>query len=215
MRVHRHVLVAMLATVSAATVAAAQEREPIGPFAADVRAALPRFKDDAQVAAGLAVDQGNLPTRGLGLAGGIHWYPLRMGKVTLGLGGEIIVSRGSKTLEPEVEGGVEGPTVKTRFSAFSPQLSLNFGSRRGWSYLSGGLGWAGLTSEREDAPFVDDAGRTKTINYGGGARWFAREHLAFALDLRFYRIDAQEAAVERPAYPGMTLMVFSAGVAFK
>ena len=39
-------------------------------------------------------------------------------------------------------GGRRGPTVNARFSALSPQVSLNFGTRDGWSYLSGGIGWA-------------------------------------------------------------------------
>ena len=58
-------------------------------------------------------------------------------------------------------------------------------------------------------------GRTRAINYGGGARWFAKEHIAFTFDLRFYRIDAQEADHGRPAYGGRRLMVFSAGISVK
>ena len=97
----------------------------------------------------------------------------------------------------------------------SPQLSLNFGSRNGWSYLSGGIGFVSFTTEREDDPVADADGRTRSLNYGGGARWFAKEHLAFCFDLRFYRIDPQDATVGRPAYGGRRLMVFSAGVSFK
>ena len=29
----------------------------------------------------------------------------------------------------------------------------------------------------------------KTINYGGGARWFTKTHLAFSFDVRFYAIN--------------------------
>jgi hypothetical protein len=189
-------------------------REPPGPFAADVRVAIPRFKADGTIAAGLGVSTDNLPTRGLGLAGGVNVYPLRR-KVTLGLGVEVLMSRGSKTLEPTEEGGPSGPTVDTRFSVLSPQLSLNFGSSRGWSYISGGLGWGRFTAEREDLPAGDAPGRPRVLNYGGGARWFAKDHLAFTLDLRFYTIDAQEPTIDRPAYPKMRMMVFSAGVGFK
>jgi hypothetical protein len=105
--------------------------------------------------------------------------------------------------------------VKTSFSVLSPQVSLNFGGQNGWSYLSGGLGLASFTTEREDAPVADADGRTRALNYGGGARWFAKEHLAFCFDLRFYKIDAQDAAAGRPAYGGRRMMVFSAGVSFK
>jgi hypothetical protein len=209
------VLFACLALLAPAAPARAQApREPPGPFAADFRVALPGYSDDSTIASALGVTADNLPGRGLGLAGGANWYPLRR-KVTFGIGVEVLVSRGSQTLEPEEEGGIPGPTVNTRFSVFSPQASINFGSNRGWSYLSGGLGWGRFTSEREDDPVGDADGRPRVLNYGGGARWFAKDHLAFALDLRFYTVAAQEATATRPPYPKMRMMVFSAGVGFK
>ena len=195
-----------------------QVREPPGPVAVDARVARPRFKENVSVASALGVDSATLPGRGLGLVFGAHWYPLRARAVTLGLGGEVLVSRGSRA--PDVDDEAEpppaaGPDVSTRFSSVSPQLSLNFGSNRGWSYLTGGLGWGAFRTERADMPVTPAESRPRVVNYGGGARWFAKEHVAFALDLRFYAIAAQEAAQGRPAYPSQTLMVFSAGVAFK
>jgi hypothetical protein len=211
------VFVVALAMTTLAPGAAAQEpeKEPIGRFAVDARVALPRFPEDAATVTALAVTKENMPTRGLGLAAGVHFYPARMGRVALGIGGEWLISRGSKTLDPVEEGGVSGPTVTTRFSALSPQVSLNFGGRDGWSYVSGGIGWVTFTTEREEAPVADAPGRTRAINYGGGARWFAKEHLAFTFDLRFYRIDPQDAVTGRPAYGGRRLMVFSAGISVK
>jgi hypothetical protein len=97
----------------------------------------------------------------------------------------------------------------------SPQISLNFGGRDGWSYVSGGIGLASFTTEREDAPVADADGRTRSLNYGGGARWFAKEHLAFCFDLRFYKINPQDATTGRPAYGGRRMMVFSAGISLK
>lgn len=194
----------------------AQTAEPIGPFAADVRVVMPRFKEDTGVATALGVASTNLPSHGLGIAGGAHWYPVRMGRlITLGIGGEILISRGSNTLEPETEGGAESPTVNTRFSTASAQVSLNFGKRQGWSYLTGGIGWAGFRTELEASPVADSDSRPRVFNYGGGARWFAKEHLAVCLDLRFYAVSAQAAAVGRPAYPSMTLMVISGGISLK
>ena len=212
------VLVMVLAVTGRASVAAAQgaETEPIGRFAVDVRVALPRFPEDAATATALNVTTDNLPSRGLGVAAGVTFYPARLGKVALGVGGEwLIFSRGSKTLDPETEGGASGPTVTTRFSVLSPQVSLNFGGRDGWSYLSGGIGWATFTTELEASPVADADGGTRAINYGGGARWFAKAHLAFTFDLRFYRVDPQDAAPGRPAYDGRRMMVFSAGVSLK
>ena len=41
----------------------------------------------------------NLPTRTLGFGVGVHVYPLRSRRVTLGLGGNMVMTRGSKSLE--------------------------------------------------------------------------------------------------------------------
>jgi hypothetical protein len=209
-------LAVTMATVAPGAFAQEPEKEPIGRFALDARVALPRFPDDAAIATALGVTTEHLPSRGLGVAAGVTFYPARLGKVALGVGAEwLIFSRGSKTLDPETEGAASGPTVTTRFSVLSPQVSLNFGGRNGWSYLSGGIGLASFTTELDAAPVADAAERTRAFNYGGGARWFAKEHLAFTFDLRFYRINPQEAAVGRPAYGERRMMVFSAGVSLK
>lgn len=208
-------LVTFLLVMSPRTAGAqVRPREPIGPFAADARVAWPRFGEDASVAAAIGVSSDNLPSGGLGLAGGVHFYPLRGQRVTLGLGGELLISRGRNAPDTE-DTASAAPSVVTRFTALSPQISLNFGSGRGWSYLSGGIGLAGFTIEREEAPVGDAPGRVRALNYGGGARWFARRHVALALDLRFYRIGVQEAAPRRPAYGARRMLVLSAGVSFK
>jgi hypothetical protein len=187
--------------------------EPIGPFVIDVRGGLARFKQDATAAAALAVEASDLPTRGLGVVLGGHVYPLRTRSFALGLGGEILLrARGSHAIAPATETGPDGSTVVTRMTALSPQVSLNFGKRTGWSYLSGGIGRASFTTELEDSPVGDPESRPMTINYGGGARWFAKKHLAFSLDLRFYAIRPQEATTARPAFPRKTVMMFSAGI---
>jgi hypothetical protein len=206
-----------MAIFAPAASAQAPDPEPIGRFAVDVRGALPKYPEDPETATALGVTIDNLPGRGLGLAAGVSVYPARLGKhVALGVGAEwLIFSRGRKTLDPTTEGGPSGPTVTTRFSVLSPQVSLNFGGRDGWSYVSGGIGWASFTTERDDAPVAEADGSTGSINYGGGARWFAQEHLAFAFDLRFYRIDPQDAAPGRPAYGGRRMMVFSVGISVK
>ena len=196
---------------------AAQPPEPIGPFVVDARGVFVRFKDDPVLSETLGVASAEMPGSGLGLNAGIHFYPVR-GRVALGLGAEILFAGGSKTNEPDDEEPpptVVAPTVSTRLRTFSPQVSLNFGTGRGWSYLTGGLGWASYTTERDDDPVAPGESTPRVFNYGGGARWFAKPHLAFAVDLRFYNIGAQEAVTGRPAYPTMTLMVVSAGVSFK
>lgn len=190
--------------------------EPIGPYVIDARGVWARFKQDPNIAAPLAVPASELPTRGYGLAVGAHVYPVRTRNFALGLGADLLLrARASRTIEPATEGGPEGPTVLTRMTAFSPQVSLNFGKRDGWSYISGGYGKASFTAELEDLPVGDADGSPSALNYGGGARWFAKKHLAFTFDVRFYSIRAQEATVTRPAYPAMRLMVLSVGVSFR
>ena len=104
--------------------------------------------------------------------------------VSLGVGGELLLMRARNTIEPEEETVPgwptlsTGPTLTNRWSHMSPQVSLNFGSGDGLSYLTGGLGWSKLTMERDDEP-QDPGGRVRTLNYGGGAKWFAKKHLAF------------------------------------
>ena len=204
----------MASVLLAPASARAQVHEPFPIFAADVRATFPKFKEDEAIAASLGVAAANLPTWGLGVAGGAHVYPFSLGRVKVGFGGEVLVARASETAQPTTEDGEEGPTVQTRMTSIAPQISLNFGRGEGWSYVSGGLGWVKFTAERTDAP-IEDGDQVQAINYGGGARWFAKQHLAFTFDLRFYSINAQEASAARPAYPKMRLMVLSAGISFK
>jgi hypothetical protein len=105
--------------------------------------------------------------------------------------------------------------VNTRFSTLAPQISFNFGSRNGYSYISGGIGRANFTAERNDKPVPDPESGSKTINYGGGARWFVRKHLAVSMDVRFYAVNPQLTTATRPGYPRMTLLAMSAGVAIR
>ena len=192
--------------------AAAQPWEPLAPIVVDARGSFVRFKGEAAVAGALGVQPDNLPTRGLGIGAGAHWYPLRGQRVALGVGAELLVARDTRTAEQTTTSTAPRPTVTTRLSAFSPQLSLNFGHRDGWSYVSGGIGSAGLTSEREDEPLAGSGERTRAIHYGGGARWFTGPHVAFSVDLRFYTVSAQPATNLRPGYPRSKIMVISAGI---
>ena len=54
-----------------------------------------------------------------------------------------------------------------------------------------------------------------TINYGGGARWFMKRHLAFSFDVRFYAIDPTTPLPNRPSGPRTTLLSFGAGMSLK
>ena len=104
--------------------------------------------------------RGQLPhcaARALGFVVGAHFYPARLGPITLGLGGEMMVAQRNRTLPPAEEGGTPGPTVHSRMSSVTPQFSFNFGKRQGWSYISGGIGRTGVyrrTNRRATAAAV-------------------------------------------------------------
>jgi hypothetical protein len=225
--IHRSIVPPLLLLSIATSAAAAQssdpDRQPIGRFAADARGVFVSYPKDPGLAAFLEVTEDNLATRGLGAVVGVHAYPVRLGQyVALGLGGELLFSRGGKTLAPpDDKTATKFPTVNARLSAVSPQFSLNFGGRDGWSYLSGGIGWTKFTSELKTetptttSPVEQDTPRTSTINYGGGARWFMKRHLAFTLDLRFYAIRPQTATATRPSLKRSRLITLGAGVSFR
>jgi hypothetical protein len=207
-------LLSMALLFPAADAAAQPTTGPIPRFVVDTRGSLARFKQDAAVASALQVDSTSLPTFGLGGTLGAHVYVLRTRRITIGLGGEIVFARDSSTVDVE-EGATPGPTVTTRLGGFAPQISFNFGRDEGWSYVSGGLGSARMTTERDDVPVTGTASRTQMLNYGGGARFFNTPHLAFTFDVRFYAISPRDPTATVPGYPRAKFMVLSAGVAFK
>ena len=188
--------------------------QPMTTFVVDVRGAMAALKQDETVAAALGVPPTELPSRGFGFVVGAHVYPLRRKSFALGVGAELLRVRGSNTIESLVEGGENGPTIKARWNHFSPQVSFNFGARDGWSYLTVGLGRTKLTMDLEEAP-QEDGDAVRTLNYGGGARWFMKKHVAFTFDVRFYSLNAQEATASRIAIPKMRLRVLSAGISLR
>jgi hypothetical protein len=115
-------------------------------------------------------DGGSVPSRGFGFDAGGHVYVFNLGPARLGLGINVI--------------GVRGTAVDATatFSLIAPQLSFNFGSSDGWSYLSLGAGTARVRAE--------ETGSSSAINAGGGARWFIKRHLAVGFDVRLHMIAA-------------------------
>ena len=200
--------------------AAAQQNEPLPPFAADLHGIFARHKLEPDIAKGLDVETGNLPTRSYGLVGGAHVYVLRGHKVALGFGGTMLFGGGSETLETTdaTTGAVtKSPTVRRHFRSIDPEISLNFGHRNGWSYISGGFfGQSTLYLDREDAPATDVPHR-KTLTYGAGARWFATDHVAFSVDVRWYSVAEMlpSAATTAVFEPRTTLLVLSGGISIK
>jgi hypothetical protein len=199
--------------------AAAQADEPIPHFTIDARGSLAFYGQNDEIAASLAVARTTMPSRGLGFEVGAHVYPFRYRAITFGIGASFHAS-GAENTPPIPQGQTQSslPSVRARFRAFNPQLSFNFGKRDGWSYISGGMGTTTLAIQRvfpNTDPAGDEGRRAKTINYGGGARWFTSDHLAFTVDVRFYAISPLAGISTEAARPRMTLVVVNVGAGFK
>jgi hypothetical protein len=196
-------------------VAHAQARPPIAPAVLDMRVVFAGFGEDAVTAQDLDIEPVAMPARGRGLVGGLHLYPVRTGGFALGIGGEFMLARGAET-PPDDEDPLtpEGVTIRRRLQSLSGQLSINFGHRDGWSYLTAGMGpMVFQTYAGDEAP--EDPNRKMTINMGGGARWFLSRHVALNLDLRFYLSRPDVRVGDNPARERRRMIMMSAGFAFK
>ena len=214
LRVSSNVLLALLLTVMTAGRSAAQDPPPkIGPYVVDVHGTMPRFpSDNIQLAASRGLDIKELPGAGLGIHTGVHVYVLTWKAVTFGLGGELVAARSHQKAAQFSEAVVGRATTET-FTHVAPQVSFNFGDGDGWSYISGGIGPAKWSIVPDgQAPTAADTEALTTIDYGGGARWFIKKHLAFSLDVRFYAINPSAPLPDRPNGPRKTLLIFGAGV---
>ena len=133
------------------------------------------------------------------------------------VGGDLTIGRAPAPIFSGPPDPALGPRAVTEtFTSLGPQVSLNFGNGNGWSYLSGGVGlttWSIVPAGV--APLPVDEDRLRTLNYGGGARWFAKKHLAFSLDVRFHRTRAGVPQAGNPAVPATLLLIIGAGVSFK
>jgi hypothetical protein len=225
MRVRAVVFAVLLAGM--ANTSLAQTRQPIGRFVVDVRGA----------SAGLPTDEGWVPTlpanalapsRTLGLDAGGHVYFLRLGGLTFGAGSTMLFARGTTTAPDPVSSSPTTPPpvqtipdVHTRLTSIAPQLSMNFGHALGWSYLSAGLGTTKVESEamipsRSTVVFTPrESGWVKTVNFGGGARWFIKDRFGVGFDLRWYQVSTVPASATHPGAPRVTLVTAGVGIVLK
>lgn len=207
------VLLAAAAMLLGAAPPAVAQDEPIGLFVADLRGSFVRFGQQPGLARSHGFRPHATPSIGIGVDAGAHVYPLRWRFVTLGLGAAYHASFGDRGARPD-DVDPDGPTLRKTFRAVSPQLSLNFGGRNGWSYLSGGIGMSRLALFPRDGEQPDQR-LARTLNYGAGARWFVNRRVAFSLDLRFHTLSPREPTDSAPASPRLTLMVLSVGASFR
>jgi hypothetical protein len=192
----------------------AQEPPPrIGPIVLDLHGTVPRFPENDALALSRGISVTELPGTGLGVQAGLHLYFFRWRAITFGIGGDAVVARAKQT---PAATAARLQQVTEQFRTLGSQLSFNFGSGNGWSYISGGIGrsnWSVVPENR--TPLVADDEALKTVNYGGGARWFIRSHLAFSFDVRFYALNPGSPSLGFPPSPRTTLLVVGAGVSVK
>lgn len=211
--------------------AAAQTTEgPPGPYAIDVRVATGSLPQDASFFPP-APNATPIPTASLGYDIGAHVYVFGIGPARIGIGLNLLRIGGGAS-PPAPSGSTSGPPprptlprVETRVRMLTPQLSFNFGSSRGWSYLSAGVGQIAASTATSEfasgsgssAPLTPartrETAALQTINFGGGARWFNTEHIAFSFDVRFHKAAGR--TKEGVSTVPVTLVTASAGLSFK
>ena len=144
----------------------------------------------------------NLPTRALGLVFGAHLYPVRLGAVALGIGGEVMRAQAqddADTGDRRRRGRADGsqPHV-VRDTAdlvqFRKAPGLELHQRRHWR--------DGVHRGTRGRAASGAGVSAKTFNYGGGARWFTKKHLALSwtcASTRSTRSSQTSAARRSPA----------------
>jgi hypothetical protein len=172
---------------------AAQTASPPGPWVLDLRGVTSPVPTDAAFYPPLAT--AFVPSRGFGVDVGAHLYLFTLGLSRIGLGANVVTLRSAATAPMQVVDGEAAASAAQRATLnmwmVAPQVSANFGSRDGWSYLSAGIGAASVATETANVlPGRQESGRMRSVNFGGGARWFIRPRLAFGFDLRAHRIAA-------------------------
>jgi len=202
---------ATLLTLSPHT-AFAQQKQPLPPFVIDGRILTTRPGQDATTAADLGVPTSTLPARAYGFAIGATGFPVRGQGIALGIGAESVLSRGITNADPA---NAQPFKVQTYITGIAGEMSVNFGHRDGWSYLSAGVGPMRIETFLGDVPPGDPPGKL-TVNFGGGARWFNWKHVGFGFDVRFYRTEA--VASNAPIYAGREarrILIVSGGISIK
>jgi hypothetical protein len=182
----------LMATLSTADVTGQSLNPgPPGPFVFDIRGAMSSIPtSEAFVPPSVTV--ADVPSRGFGVSLGGHVYAFRIGPGRLGIGVDLMLVRGTTT------------DVITTFSSADPQLSFNFGTSDGWSYLSAGVG-----GTRVEVDSVDLSESVRAYNWGGGARWFVGPHVGVGFDVRVRHLAAGDLV------PKSTLIGAAVGLSLK
>lgn len=238
----RSFVLLLAAALVCASSAAAQTPSGPGPWVVDFRGVTSPVPDDPVFYPTL-VPSALVPDRGFGIEGGAHVYLLNIGPSRLGIGASLFAVRSvtdpppAATPPPGSTGTVAPPptqSVQVDLRLVTPQISFNFGTRDGWSYLSAGAGRASISTKTAGSI----AGRREAepvtaLNVGGGARWFIKSHFGVGFDIRFHMIGSGTAGpIEQsspplmppatpvppappPATPRLRIFTVSGGFSFK
>jgi len=217
MTIARAGLASLLAAVALAAPvcqqdALAQVTVPIGRFVVDARGVIAPYPEGNEVAVPRGLQAADLPARGFGLQVGGDVFLVRWRVATLGVGAHWLWTQGTQDPQTAEDGTTVGTETTTRMTAFSPQVSLNFGSGRGWSYVSGGLG---ATKRSVSSPTQEEDGAwAPDLHVGGGARWIFADHLGVGFDVRLHSTAAQDPGASTAGFPRTTKFTFAAGLSF-
>ena len=216
-------VVVVIALLLAAMPAAAQPaKEKIPLFAIDAHAAtvgLPQAEGWVPVVS----SDTELPGRNWGFGGGATIYPFRLGIITFGVGASILKGSGESLTITSGSGSTATtrvtPVVHTGVTHLIPQISINFGHKLGWSYLSAGYGRSRVTSSADavgttPAQIVPEAWNP-AINFGGGAKWFMKPHLGASFDARWVKLSSRSADGTLPSAKRTQMWNISAGISIQ
>jgi hypothetical protein len=209
------------------------------PAAAQTPDRLPWFTVDVHAATvGLPQAEGwvpvvptttELPGRAWGFGFGGTVYPFRLGIVTFGVGASFLTGKGAgpstlTTVTPTPPSGdtevtTDIPFVETGMTSVAPQLSINFGRKQGWSYLSAGIGRSKVTSRLVDPLAVPSAvipeAWNQALNFGGGVRWFMKPHIGAGFDVRFIKLSSRSPTETLPSAKRTQTWSISAGISIQ
>jgi len=219
------IVAVLIAALLVATPAAAQPpRENLPLFTADLHAAtvgLPQAEGWVPVVS----SDTELPGRNWGFGGGATIYPFRLGGMTFGFGASMLTGQGSgeslqiTTGSGTTVGTTVTPVVHTSVTHLIPQISINFGHKLGWSYLSAGLGRSKIASRAEAVGATPEQvvpeSWNQALNFGGGAKWFMKPHIGASFDVRFVKLSSRSPTDTLPSAKRTQLWNISAGISIQ
>jgi hypothetical protein len=215
--VRRFVAVALVAATwaCAGAPALAQQVGSPGPFVFDLRGTTVGVPNKSEFYPAIPPNA-LVPSRGFGFDVGGHVYLRKMAGLRLGIGANVVWGRATSPAQvvpsADMTTMVTSPAIRATYLAVAPQVSINFGDRTGWSYISGGMGISRVNSvadQQDGTEAQQSSGLRPTANIGAGARWFLNRHLAFGFDIRLYRLSGNA------TLPQATLFAASAGLAMR